>query len=121
MAELEARKVVQAEELAGVEAPAPRLFPGLAEVYRTRVAELTAALAADDGAELRERVRGLVETIRLIPEEGRLRVEVRGELGAILRLAEGAKTQKKPRQCCRGVRGANQGRCGATQPTFPIH
>ncbi len=85
-----------AEELAGAEAPAPRLHPGLAEVYRTRVAELTAALAADDGAELRERVRSLVETIRLVPEAGRLRVEVRGELGAILRLAEGARNAKSP-------------------------
>ena len=43
-----------------------------------RLAEFTAALAADDGAELRKRVRGSVETIRLIPEAGRLRVEVRG-------------------------------------------
>jgi hypothetical protein len=58
-----------------------------------RLAEFTAALA-DDGAELRKRVRGPVETIRLIPEAGRLRVEVRGELGAILRLAEGVKAQK---------------------------
>ena len=57
---------VEAEELGGAEAPAPRLHPGLAEVNRTRVAELSAALAADDGAELRERVRALVETIRLI-------------------------------------------------------
>jgi hypothetical protein len=36
-------------------------------------------------------VRGLVEAIRLVPEAGRLRIEVRGELGAILRLAEGAR------------------------------
>ncbi len=57
----------------------------MADVYRTRVVELTAALAADDGAELRERVRGLVETIRL-----------RSELGTILRLAEGAKNAKSP-------------------------
>ena len=45
----------------------------------------------DDGAEVRELVRGLVDEIRLIPEEGKLRIEVRGELGAILRLAEGAR------------------------------
>ena len=96
LAWLETRKAVLAEELAGAEPPAPRLHPGLAGVYRTRVAELTAALAADDGAELRERVRRLVETIRLVPEDGRLRVEVHGELGAILRLAEAAKTQKGP-------------------------
>jgi hypothetical protein len=48
-------------------------------------------LSSDDGAEARELVRGLVEEIRLMPEDGRLRIEVRGELGAILRLAEGAR------------------------------
>ncbi len=56
------------------------------------MAELSDALSSDDGAEARELVRGLVEEIRLVPEEGKLRIEVRGELGAILRLAEGALT-----------------------------
>jgi hypothetical protein len=55
-------------ELQGADAPAPRLRPALAQVYRPRIAELTEALEADDGAELRERVRSLVEAIRLIPE-----------------------------------------------------
>lgn|GEM_PF-4035762 len=44
-------------------------------------------LEADDAAEAREVVRGLVEAIRLVPEDGKLRIEVRGALGAILRLA----------------------------------
>jgi hypothetical protein len=41
----------------------------------------------------------LVESIRLPPEAGQLRIEVRGELGAILRLAEGgrdARNGKRP-------------------------
>jgi site-specific DNA recombinase len=37
----------------------------------------------------RDLIRGLVEAIVLIPEGGRPRVEVRGELAAILRLAAG--------------------------------
>ena len=41
-----------------------------------------------DAGETREPLRGLVETIRLIPEEGQLRIAVPGELGAILRQAE---------------------------------
>jgi hypothetical protein len=53
-------------------------------------------LDADDAAEAREMVRGLLETIRLLPEDSRLRIEVRGELGAILRLAEGAQNQERP-------------------------
>ena len=43
----------------------------------------------------RELIRGLVEAIVLIPEEGRLRVEVRGELAAILRLS-GCANEKAP-------------------------
>jgi site-specific DNA recombinase len=89
--ELERRKAELEAELAGAEAPAPRLHPSLAEVYRERIAELARVLEADDAAEAREVVRGLVEAIRLVPEDGRLRIEVRGELGAILRLAEGAR------------------------------
>ena len=71
-------------------------------VYRQRVADLADALAAEDAAEARERVRGLVEAVRLVPEAGTLRIEVRGELGAILRLAEGARTRERPG----GVAGA---------------
>ena len=93
---LERRAAELEADLAGAEAPAPRLHPGLAEVYRARVAELTTALAADDAAEAREQVRALVEEVRLVPEGGKLRIEVRGELGAILRLAEGAQTRQRP-------------------------
>jgi hypothetical protein len=72
--------------------PAPRLDPNLAEVYREKVAQLADALMKDDAAEARERVRALVEAIVLMPEDGRLQIEVRGELAAILLLADGAKT-----------------------------
>jgi hypothetical protein len=41
-------------------------------------------------------VRALIEAIHLHPEGGSLRVEVRGELGAIVRLAEGARNAKSP-------------------------
>ena len=77
-------------------APAPRLHPNLGDVYRRKVAGLAEALASEDGAEARELVRGLVDAIVLVPEEGRLRIEVRGELGAILRLAEGTGHGKRP-------------------------
>ena len=50
---------------------------------------------AGDAAEARELMRGLVETITLVPEAGALRIKVRGELGAILRLAEGARHGKR--------------------------
>jgi site-specific DNA recombinase len=87
--ELEARQVTLEAELAKVSAPAPRLHPNLAEVYRSKVAELIEALNADDGEALREQVRALIERITLHPEGNSLRVEVRGELATILGLAGG--------------------------------
>jgi transposase InsO family protein len=36
------------------------------------------------------------EHVKHVTEDGRLRIEVRGELGAILRLAEGARNGKRP-------------------------
>ena len=45
---------------------------GAAPVYRQRMAQLAEVLAEDDNAEARDVVRGLVETIRLVPEGGRI-------------------------------------------------
>jgi len=106
MATLEARKLALQRELASAQAPVPRLHPGLAQVYRDRVAELARVLAEDDAAETRELIRGLVETIRLVPEAGVRRIEVRGALGAILALAEGARSNT-------GVRNAKRPGCVA--------
>ena len=89
---LEARKLLLERELASSQAPAIRLHPGLAQLYRNRVAELTRLLGQDDAAEARDLIRGLVDEIRLVPEGGILRIEVRGALGAILALAESAMT-----------------------------
>ena len=96
LVELEERRLALEAKLSTTVAPAPRLHPKLADVYRQRVAVLGEALAADDAAEARELVRGLVDAITLVPEAGALRIEVRGELGAILRLAEGARNKKRP-------------------------
>jgi hypothetical protein len=96
LAALEERKALLGSELSASTAPAPRLHPGLAELYREKVSALAEALASDDAGEAREVIRGLVEEIRLVPEADKLRIEVRGELGAILRLAEGAQTAKRP-------------------------
>jgi site-specific DNA recombinase len=57
---------------------------------RQRVAGLTRVPQAEDATEAREVVRNPVETITLVPAGGRLRIEVRGELAAIPRMAQGA-------------------------------
>jgi site-specific DNA recombinase len=49
------------------------------------VTELSQVLMTEDAAEARDLVRGLVETITLVPQDGRLRIEVRGELGPVSR------------------------------------
>jgi site-specific DNA recombinase len=90
---LEARRIVLVTELASSVSPAPRLHPNLAEVYRQKVAALAEALTQDDTSQAREMVRGLVEAIVLVPEEGRLRVQVRGELAAILSLSSAPNTK----------------------------
>jgi site-specific DNA recombinase len=94
LAALEVRRCALEPELAAPSPPAPRLHPNLAEVYRQKVAGLTQALQADDGAKVRQLVRGLVEQITLIPDGDHHRVEVRGELAAILRMAQGPGSAK---------------------------
>jgi site-specific DNA recombinase len=91
---LEERRIaLEAEleaELENAVAPAPRLHPNLTVVYRQKVAALTEALAAEGGAGAMELVRGLIDEIRMIPEAGATRIEIRGELAGILSLAFGS-------------------------------
>ena len=84
--ELDARRVQLEEQIATAAKPAPRLHPNLAQLYRQKVARLTEVLAREDAAEVREVIRGLVEAILLVPEEGRL--------AAVLALAEGVRDDK---------------------------
>jgi site-specific DNA recombinase len=93
--ELERRRLELEQELETTAAPAPRLHPSIAEAYRRKVEELHAALGTDDAAPVRELIRGLIDAIVLVPEDGRLRVEVRGELAAILQLS-GCANEKAP-------------------------
>src|ERR1019366_2844167 len=86
---LEQRRLALEAEAVTAAAPAPRLHPNLAEVYRRKVAALIQVLQAEDAAEARELVRSLVDHVTLHPEETGYRVEVRGELAAILGLASG--------------------------------
>jgi site-specific DNA recombinase len=92
LTDLEARRLHLEAHLAAAQAPAIRLHPNLADVYREKVAGLADALMADDAAEVRERIRGLVEAIILVPDNHQLKIEVRGELAAILSLAGGGGT-----------------------------
>lgn len=72
--------------------PPPLLHPRMADIYRTKVAELAAALQRPDTRiEASETLRGLIDAIVLSPEAGQLRIELRGNLAAMLTAAKQAK------------------------------
>ena len=50
-------------ELAASTDPKPRLHPGLADIYRGKVAALNEALVAKDGEEVREAIRTLIAPV----------------------------------------------------------
>ena len=86
---LEGRKATLIAETAEAKEEMPRLHPGLAEVYRKKVADLTEALNDDSvRTEAAEVLRSLIERIRLIPREGELVIELIGALAGILALGK---------------------------------
>jgi site-specific DNA recombinase len=89
---LEARKVELAVVVKQAPGPAPRLHPRLADIYRDKVERLRDSLNAESTrAEAAEALRGLIEEIRLVPEEGQLQIELAGDLAGILALAAGSR------------------------------
>ena len=85
MTVLEVRRVELLERFEATPPPMPRLHPNLAELYRQKVTNLAEALN-DEHTRLgaAECIRHLIEEIRLSPENGKLRVELYGELAALL-------------------------------------
>jgi DNA invertase Pin-like site-specific DNA recombinase len=90
MTVLEARRVELLARLEAAPPSMPRLHPNLAELYRQKVTNLAEALNDEHTRlEAAECIRELIEEIRLVPENGKLRVELYGELAALLNLANG--------------------------------
>lgn len=85
--ELEERKAALEKTLSEAPPTAPALHPAMAEVYRERVERLHAELNRPEvRAQATGILRSLIEEIRLVPENGRLEIEVVGDLGGILAL-----------------------------------
>ncbi len=96
---LEARKLELEQRVSMAPAPVPRLHPRLADLYRRKVDDLHGALNREDTrAEASEAIRDLIDEIRLIPEDGELRIELFGELAALVGLAN-----ESPRSDDRGL------------------
>ena len=107
---LEADKARLVGQLAVLPEPEPvMLHPGLADIYARTIADLAAALNADDTRqEAADILRGLIEKIVLTPDatapNGHT-IELFGELGAILTLcADGNGTNAKARTVGAGFR-----------------
>jgi site-specific DNA recombinase len=84
---LEERKAALARELEEAPASSPLLHPAMAEVYARKVATLTAELNRPEiRTEATAILRGLIEEIRLVPENGVLEIEIVGALAGILAL-----------------------------------
>ena len=97
MDNLEARKLELSTVLSAPEAPPVRLHPNLAELFSAKVANLAEALnSPDDRAEAASILRGLIEEIRLVPQDGAYAIDLTGDLAALLGFASEAQNRKRP-------------------------
>ena len=87
-----ARREELKARLAAADAPPPLLHPEMAELYRTKVSTLAQALEqSETRVEATEALRRLVDAIILTPTHGELRIELKGNLAAMLSAATNAK------------------------------
>ena len=88
--ELEARRDALKAELASMaDEPVTLIHPSLPALYRRKITQLADLL--DDPTtkdEAFEAIRSLIEEVRLIPKDGQLTVEIKGELAGILSLCQ---------------------------------
>lgn len=89
-----ARREELKAKLAAADAPPPLLHPEMADLYRQKVTALAQALEhPETRTEACEALRGVIEAIILTPGdvEGELRIELKGNLAAMLSAATNAK------------------------------
>jgi site-specific DNA recombinase len=95
MVKLEGRKKHLESFLVEVAEPPPLLHPNMAHHYRVQVTELHEALQEDSEAKrmaAADIIRSLVNEIILTPEDGELKIDVRGDLAGILEVSLRTKT-----------------------------
>ena len=82
---LDARRKELQTRLQNAEEPPPLLHPEMAELYRKKVTTLAQALEhPETRTEATEALRGLIDAIVMTPAENGLRVELKGNLAAML-------------------------------------
>ena len=120
---LESEKSELRHKLATTPTPDPVIIhPAVAEIYRSKVEDLTAALNdSDSRSEATTILRGLIEQVVLHPDAdapGGHVIELYGELGAILGLGDG--TNDKPRLGLGGVSNSLVAGVGFEPTTFRL-
>ncbi len=89
---LDARRKELQAQLENANEPPPLLHPEMADLYRQKVTTLAQALErSDTRTEATEALRGLIDAIALTPEHGTLRIDLKGNLAAMLSAATNAK------------------------------
>ena len=85
---------------AAAEPSAPTLFhPRLAQVYREKVEDLLDAYTNEASrAQAQETIRRLIERIVLTPVNGKLQVEMTGDLAAMLTINQERGRKKAPKR-----------------------
>ena len=104
MQSLQDRQKKIEEDLSAVPPPAPRLHPNLASIYKEKIANLVQALTDPSTLiEANTAIRRLIERVQLVPENGELKIELYGELAALLKLGTEPKTNT-PKPKARGCK-----------------
>jgi len=95
MLDLTARRDELQQQVKTAHEPPPLLHPSMADLYRTKVEHLAEALQSDASrVEASDALRGLIDSIVLTPANGQLRIELRGNLAAMLAVAQ--ETKRSP-------------------------
>jgi site-specific DNA recombinase len=89
---LEGQKAALEDKLAATPDAEPLLHPALATIYRNMVEKLEISLRQPEThREAFGLIRGLIDAVMLTPIDGRLEIELRGDLAGILSLSEAGK------------------------------
>ena len=73
--------------------PPPLLHPNMADLYRDKVTQLARGLEHEESRTgAAEALRGLIDAIVLTPQEGELKIELQGNLAAMLKAAQAQST-----------------------------
>jgi hypothetical protein len=96
---LEGQKVALEDKLLATPEAEPLLHPALAVIYRHKVERLEASIRQPDtGREAFELIRGLIDAVILTPVEGRLEIELRGDLAGILAVSQAGKSRPSSKE-----------------------